>query len=83
MIKFYCNKEKLGRDRNCRRTENDQGNCVTTDNSMSQQIAQQAIRIREEKFVVTMEFPISKKINKDSKKSCRNRVDKLKSKCLS
>ena len=79
MIKFYCDKEKVS----CEiRNENGQGNCVVTYNSMSRQTAQQAIRIIEEKFVVTKEFLVSTEIAKDLKKSCRDRVDRLKSKCL-
>ena len=42
--------------------------------SMSQQ------RIREEKSVATKEFHVATKIAKDSKKSCRDRVDRLKRK---
>ena len=83
MIKFNRDKEKLGCNRNCRRTENGQGNCVATYNSMLRQTVQQATRIRKEKPVATKEFPVATEIAKDSKKSCRNRVDKLKSKCLS
>ena len=41
---------------------------------MSQQIAQQVTRIREEKSVATKEFA------KDSKKCCCDRVDRLKRK---
>ena len=40
---------------------------------MSQQTAQQATRIKEEKSIAT-------EIAKDSKKSCRDRVDRLKRK---
>ena len=47
---------------------------------MSQQITQQATRIREEMFVATKEFPITIKIANDSKKSYHNRVDRLKRK---
>ena len=49
---------------------------------MSQQIAQQAIRIREEKFVATKEFLVMTEIAKDLEKSCRDRVARLKSNCL-
>ena len=45
---------------------------------MSQQTAQQARGIREEKSVATMEFHVTTEIAKDSKKSCRDKVDKLK-----
>ena len=37
-------------------------------------------RIREEKYIATKEFPITTEIAKDLKKSCRNRVDRLKRK---
>ena len=47
---------------------------------MSQQIAQQATKIREEKSVATKEFLVLTEYAKDSKKSCRNRVDRLKRK---
>ena len=47
---------------------------------MSQQTAQQATRIKEEKSVATMEFPIAIEISNDSKKSCCDRVDRLKRK---
>ena len=47
---------------------------------MLQQTAQQATRIKEEKFVATKEFPVVIEIAKDSKKSCRDRVDRLKRK---
>ena len=47
---------------------------------MSQQTTQQATRIKEEKSVTTKEFLVTKEIAKDSKKSCRGRVDKLKRK---
>ena len=47
---------------------------------MSGQTAQQVTRIREENFVATKEFPVVTKIAKDSKKSCRDRVDRLKRK---
>ena len=47
---------------------------------MLQQTAQQATRIGEEKSVTTKEFPVATEIAKDSNKSCRNRVDKLKRK---
>ena len=66
MIKFY-------RDINGRRTENDQGNCVVTKYSMSQHTTQQARGIREEKSVVTKEFPVVTEIAKDSNKSYRDR----------
>ena len=47
---------------------------------MLQQTAQQAIRTREEKFVGTKEFFIATENAKDSKKSCHDRVDRLKRK---
>ena len=47
---------------------------------MSQQIAQQATRIREEKSIATKEFHVAIEIAKDSKKSYRDRVDRLKRK---
>ena len=50
---------------------------------MSRQTAQQATRIREEKYVVTKEFLVATEIAKDLKKSYRDRVDRLKRKCLS
>ena len=40
-------------------------------------------RIREEKSVPTKEYLVATEIAKDLKKSCRNKVDRLKSKCLS
>ena len=54
--------------------------CVATKISMSQQTVQQATGIRKEKFVATKEFPVATKIAKDSKKSCRDKVDRLKMK---
>ena len=53
---------------------------VETNISMSQQIAQQAIEIREETSVATKEFLIVTKIANDSKKSRRDRVDRMKRK---
>ena len=50
---------------------------------MPRQTAHQAIRIKEEKSVATKEFRVATEIAKDLKKSCRDRVDKLKGKCLS
>ena len=49
---------------------------------MSRQTTQQATRIREEKCVATKEFLVAIEIAEDLKKSCRDRVDKLKSNCL-
>ena len=80
MIEFYRDRIKLGRDKNRRRTKISQVKHVATKNSMSQQTAQQATRIREEKSFVTKEFPVVTEIAKDSKKSCRDRVDRLKRK---
>ena len=54
-----------------------QGNCVITNNSMSQRTAQQARGIREEKFVVIKEFPVTAEIAKDSKKSCHDRENPI------
>ena len=70
MIEFYCDRIKLGRERNRRRTKISQVKHVVTKISMLRQTAQQAIRIREKKSVVTKEFPIVTEIAKDSKKSC-------------
>ena len=50
---------------------------------MSQHIAQQARGIRKEKSVATKKFHVAIEIAKDSKKSYRDRVDRMKSKCLS
>ena len=47
---------------------------------MSQQTAQQAKRIIEEKSVTINEFHVVTEIAKDSKKSYRDRVDRLKRK---
>ena len=69
MKEFYHDRVKLGRDRNKRRTKNSHVKHVVTKNSMSQQIAQQATRIREEKSVTTKEFPSMTEIAQDSKKS--------------
>ena len=80
MIEFCRDIINLGHERNWRRTEISQVKRVITKISMSQQIAQQAIRIIEEKSVTTKEFPIATEIAKDLKKSCRDRVDKLKRK---
>ena len=77
MIEFYRNRIKLGRDRNRRRTEISQVKCVTTNFSMSQQTAQQATRIREEKFVATKEFSVATEISNDSKKSYRDRENSV------
>ena len=49
---------------------------------MSQQIAQQATRIREEKSVAIKEFLVTTEIAKDLKKSCCDRVVRLKSNCF-
>ena len=49
---------------------------------MSQQIAQPAIRTKEGKFVATKENSIAIENAKESKKCCRDRVDKLKRKIL-
>ena len=48
--------------------------------SVSQQIAQQVTRVREEKSIATKEFPVATEIFKDSNKSYRDRVDRLKRK---
>ena len=64
MIEFCRDRRKFGRDRNCMRNEISQVKFVATKISMSQQIAQQATRTKEEKFV-TIE------IVQESKKSCR------------
>ena len=77
MIKLCRDREKLGRDINCRRIENGQGNCVAIYNSMSRQTAQQATRIRKEKFVVTKEFPVKTEIAHDSKKFCHDRENSV------
>ena len=67
---------------------------VSQQRFLCRKIAPQATRIREEKsvttkefpvatkefFVATKEFPITTEIAKDSKKSCRDRVDMLKRK---
>ena len=50
---------------------------------MSRQTVQQATRVGKEKSVVTKEFPVAIEIAKDSKKFYRDRVDRLKSNCLS
>ena len=50
---------------------------------MSGQTTQQATIIGEEKSVATKEFPVTTEIAKDSKKSYRDRVDRMKIKCLS
>ena len=80
MIEFCCDKIKLGRGINGRRTKISQVKCVATKISMSQQIAQQVTRIREEKSIATNEFPVVTEIFKDSNKSYRDRVDRLKRK---
>ena len=80
MIEFCCDIIKLGRDRNRRRTKISQVKHVATKISMSRQTAQQVTRIKEEKFVETKEFSVTIEIAKDSKKSCRDKVDKLKRK---
>ena len=72
MIEFYHDMIKLGRDRNRRRAKMSQVKHVVTKISMSRQTAQQATRTREEKSVVTKEFPVVTEIAKDSKKSCRD-----------
>ena len=45
---------------------------------MSQQTSQPTIKTREEMSVVTKENFVATKIVKESKKFCRDRVDKLK-----
>ena len=45
--------------------------------SVSQQIAQQATRIREEKSVATKEFLVAKEIAKDSTKFCSDRENSV------
>ena len=80
MIEFCHDRIKLGRNRNRRRTKISQVKHVTIKISMSQQTAQQVIRIREEISVATKEFPIATEISKDSKISCCDRVDRLKRK---
>ena len=54
----------------------------STKSILSQQIAQLAIRTREEKSVAKKENFVVIEIVKESKKSCRDRVDKLKRKIL-
>ena len=54
------------------RTEISQVKFVATNISMLQQIAQPAIRTREEKSVVTKENSVATEIVKESKKSGRN-----------
>ena len=77
-MKELCHdKIKLGRDRNRRRTKISQVKHVATKISMSRQTAQQAIRIREEKSIVTKEFLVAIEIAKDSKKSCRDRENSV------
>ena len=49
---------------------------------MSQQTAQPMIRTREEKSIVIKENSVTIEIVKESKKSYRDRVDKLKRKML-
>ena len=80
MIEFSRDRIKLGRDRNRRRTKISQVKHVATKISMSRQIAQQSTRIRDEKSVATKEFPVATEIAKESKKFCRDRVDRLKRK---
>ena len=77
MIEFCRDIIKLSCDRNRRRTKISQVKHVTTKISMSQQTAQQATRIREEKFVATKEFLVVTEIAKDSKKSCRDRENSV------
>ena len=80
-MKELCrDKIKLGCDRNRRRTKIRQVKNVATKIFMSRQTTEQATRIREEKSVTTKEFPVATEIAKDSKKSCRDRVDRLKRK---
>ena len=67
MIELCHDIIKLGCDRNRRRTKISQVKHVVTKISMSRQTAQQATRIREEKFVMTKEFPVTIEIAKDSK----------------
>ena len=59
------------------RIEISQVKFVTTKISMSQQIAQQVTKTREEKFVATKENYVAIEIVQESKKSCRDRLDKL------
>ena len=80
MIEFYRNRIKLGRDKNKRRTHISSIKHVVTKIFMSQQTAQQATRIREEKSVATKEFPIMIEIAKDLKKLCHDKVNRLKRK---
>ena len=64
------------------RTKISQVKSVRTKISMSQQTAQPTIRTREEKFVTTKIISVMTEIVKESKKSCCDRVDKLKRKML-
>ena len=73
MKEFCHDRIKLGRDRNRKRTKIRQVKHVATKISMSRQTAQQTTRIKEEKSVVTKEFPVVTEIAKDSKKSYRGR----------
>ena len=77
MIELCRDRIKLGRDRNRMGTKISQVKHVAIKISMSRQITQQAIRIREEKFVSTKEFPVATKIAKDSKNSCHDRENSV------
>ena len=80
MIEFYHNRIKLGHDKNKRRTHISSIKHVATKIFMSQQTAQQATRIREEKSVATKEFHITIEIAKELKKLCHDKVNRLKRK---
>ena len=69
MIEFSREKRKFDRDRNCMRTKISQVKFVATKISMSQQIAQQETRTREEKSIAIKENSVVKKIVQESKKS--------------
>ena len=83
MIRLCCDGRKFGHDINCMRTKINQVKFVATKISMSQQIAQQATRTREEKSNAIKENFVVTEIVQESKKSCRDRIDKLKRKFLS
>ena len=72
MIEFHRDIIKLGHRKNKRRIKISQIKNVVINIFMSQQTAQQATRIKEEKLVATKEFPITIEIAKDSKKFCRD-----------
>ena len=67
MIEFYCDRRKFGRDINCMIS---QVKFVSAKISMSQQIAQQTTRTREEKSITTKENFVGTEIVQESKKSC-------------